>query len=182
MDPSPLYRYDTDVNRFESILVGDALQDLISMHTHQERVAKRWKPLPVTILKPRLLVSDFPTLIEFGALPVLSTRAWNALRGLLAPGVEALPLVHPSGDYVLINVLEQLDCLDETRSTLVRNDVSGRVSCVYAYAFKQDLIGGKRIFKTPPKSGAELFVNEEVRHCVESNELKGLKFKPLPMA
>jgi hypothetical protein len=181
MDPSPLYRYDTDANRFESILVGDALQDLIAMHTRQERVAQRWKPISVMAPRP-LTVGDFPSLVEFAVIPVFSKRAWDALRPLLEPAVEALPLVHPSGEYVLINVLEQLDCLDETRSTLTRNEVSGRVNRVYAYAFRQDLIEGKRIFKTPLKSAAELFVDEEFRHCVESNELKGLKFKPLPMA
>jgi hypothetical protein len=181
MDTGTLYLYRTDPDRYESILVGDALVELVAMHCEQKRRGKRWNPISVTVPR-RLAVSDFPTLIEYGAIPVLSNRAWIALRPLLDPVVEALPLVHPTGEYVLLNVLEQLDCLDETNSKLVRNDVSGRVSRVFAYAFKQDLIGGKRIFKTPLKSGAELFVNEEFRTYVESNTLKGLKFKPLPMA
>jgi hypothetical protein len=43
------------------------------------------------------------------------------------------------------------------------------------------MLVGKHIFKLPLESGAELLVDDEFRRLVESNGLRGLLFKELPL-
>lgn len=123
---------------------------------------------------------DFPTFHGTG-VPAMSGRAWSTLCSLIDSRVEALPLVHDDGELYAVNVLDMIDCLDEERSELARNKATNRVNHVYKYCIRMGMLKGKHIFKTPLKSGAEVFVDQDFRECVEENGLNGLLFRELPM-
>ena len=183
MSTGPLYHYQPDPVRFRSVSVEGDFKDLIyPLHWSNRSAAQEWKPVKVKIEDPEFPEGDFPSLTNLFYVPIFSKRAWNILSPILGSSVECLPLNYPSRDYFLINVMEQLDCLDEKRSDLSRNDASGYVNNIYEYAFREKVIAGKHIFKTPRKSAAKLYVDEGFRRTVESNGLKGLKFKPLKIA
>jgi hypothetical protein len=178
------YPYDTDVNRFDAVhLVMKGKERVLDLHFESRSVARTWKPVTVEGFDDNPGVEgDFPSLNDFSEIPIFSQRAWDALHPLIGYCCEALPIRHPSRKpYYIINVMEIIDCLDEERSELTRNDVTGRVNDVIRYAFKTKLLEGKRIFKTPLKSGAGLFFDEEFCGIVKTNKLRGLLLKQLPM-
>ena len=74
-----------------------------------------------------------------------------------------------------------VDCLDQERSELRRDDEEGYIDRVYTFCFKPGMLEGKHIFRLPPRSGRERLIDDGFRECVETNGLKGLLFKELPM-
>jgi hypothetical protein len=123
---------------------------------------------------------DFPNLSWAG--PVFSQRAWDLLGPLIASSVEALPIIHPSGKrYYIINVLDVIDCLELERCETNRNSGSLKddFSAIYVYAFKEDMIRDKHIFKAPQTKYLEEYVSEEFKRVVEKNGLVGLAFRQI---
>ncbi len=179
------YIYHPAADSFDSVMTFAQDHDrIISLHFQATSVAREWVALDVDADfddQPGEL-GDFPSLVDFNAIPIFSARAWEALKPLIGYCCEALPIKHPSGDpYFLINVLDIIDALDEKRSIVDRNSVTGRVSRVTKYSFHLDKIKDKHIFKLPLQSGAGLIVDAAFRDAVEKAGLRGLKFKPLPM-
>jgi len=124
---------------------------------------------------------DFPSLGNYNMLPVMSQRAWEALRPLIGHCCEALPIIHPSGrPYYIIHVMNTIDALDEDRSEVKRFSDDG-IMRVVRYALKSDLLEDQHIFKLPHESGGDLLVDDEFRRVVEENGLQGLIFKPIPL-
>jgi len=78
------------------------------------RLSKLWKPHPVTgKVRPW---NDYPCLnLE---IPAFSRRAVDALRDLLEPHGELLPLVSSVGEYYAFNVTTIADVLDHERSEI----------------------------------------------------------------
>lgn len=180
-----LYSYDPASSDFDGMLLfDDDRENILDLHYESRSVAEEWLPISVSdALDLRTGVTgDFPTLVDYGKIPIFSARAWEALKPLIGYCCEALPIKHPSGEaYFLINVLEIIDALDEKRSIVDRNSVTGRISRVIKYSFHLDKIKDKHIFKLPLQSGAGLIVDAGFRDAVEKAGLRGLKFKPLPM-
>lgn len=178
------YRYIPNSDEFDAVrLVMEDDEPVIGLHYESRSVAQTWSPVRVEGFNDNPDVEgDFPSLNNYSKIPVCSQRAWDALCPLIENCSEALPIIHPSENpFYIINVMEIIDCLDEEQSELVRNSATGRVSQVYKYVFKANMVEGKHVFKTPLKSGAELIVDDDVRKTVEANGLKGLIFEPLPM-
>jgi len=176
------YRYIPNSDAFDSVqLALDDDEPVVGLHYEHRSVAETWKPITVKGLDANPgLEGDFPTLNNYSKIPIFSERAWDILAPLISYCSEALRISHPSGKlFYLINVLEIIDCLDEERSDLSRNPTTGRVSRVSKYCFRTSLLQGKHVFKTPLKSGAELFVGESFREVVEENGLKGLIFEKI---
>ena len=178
------YRYRPDANHYDGVrLIMPDDEPVVGLHYDSKLVGGSWKPVSVEGFDDNPDVEgDFPSLSNYNKVPVFSQRAWDVLRPLIGYCTEALPIKHPSGQpFHIINVIEIIDCLDEEQSELVRNAATGRVSEIFKYHFKSDMLEGKHLFKTPLKSGAELFVDDAFRKAIEANGLKGLIFKPLPM-
>lgn len=183
-----IYRIIPDSDSYECIYPRVEDEDILFFFD-AEPLSAKWVPLPV-VLDERLrenvmdapipMKGDFPSL--YRPTPVFSERAWGALSPLIKGSVEALPLIHPSGDrYFAINVLDVIDCLDLATTKLTRNDVTGRVSSIQAYHFRPNLLRGKHMFKLPETKGLEVLVSEEFKQAVENNGLKGLIFWKLPL-
>lgn len=179
-----LYRYNTDRDAYQGVGVSSSDHELVlSLHFQTSVMSCTWKPLTLRVNKdgPKRQ-GDFPSLGNYSKIPIFSQRAWDALCPLIGSRTEALAVKHLSGNpYYIINVLEKVDCLDEERSEVARRSYDGRITWVYKFCLKPDLIAGKNIFKTALKSGSDVIVSEEFRRVVEDNKLKGLVFEDLPM-
>jgi Immunity protein family (Imm11) len=116
----------------------------------------------------------------YGPTPVFSHRAWNALQPRVTRSVEALPIFLPSGEPLFaINVLDLVDCLDQATTQLSRSNVTGRVSSVQRYGFKDGACEGKVMFKTPETKGLEVLVTDTFKRAVEANHLRGVIFRKI---
>jgi len=182
-----LYLLNTDVNQYAGIRCDDP-DDVESNYVFDSYYAsdsliKSWQPPhAIRIAYDWMKEADFLGSFDHANSPVMNERAWAVLKPLIGYCCEALPIIHPNGlQYFIIHVMEEIDALDEERSESTRNDVTGRVNQILKYALKEDLIQGKHIFRLPLESGSDLLLSEEFRKTVESNNLKGLIFEPIPM-
>jgi hypothetical protein len=176
-----LYVYRPDSNYFAGI--GFSLQDderVVDAHFTDSRVGDEWiAPVARVYKEDPEPQGDFPTVYNYGKIPVVSQRAWDVLRPLIGYCCEALPIIHPTGKpFYMIHVLETIDCLDEERSE-VKRFTDGGIMRILRYSFKEQMLEGKHIFKLPVTSSSGLFVDEVFRSAVERNELKGLLFREL---
>ncbi len=114
---------------------------------------------------------------------MMSERAWTALKPIIGDACEALPVIHPfAGTYFLIHVMRTIDALDVDASEVDRYQSGDkRIARIYRYSFRPKLIEGKHIFKLPRDCGRSLIVDDEFRKAVEANQLRGLRFRELPM-
>ncbi|GIW96756.1 MAG: hypothetical protein KatS3mg111_0089 [Pirellulaceae bacterium] len=177
------YRYHPDANNYAGIMLRPEDRDVIKIRHVTSPIADEWVPVEVLDIEDNPSThGDFPSLVNYNMIPVMSLRAWDALRPLIGYCCEALPIIHPSGKpYYIIHVMETIDALDEERSELSRNRVTGRVSAVYRYALRPASLSGKHIFKLPLESGDELLVDDAFRQAVVQHGLKGLLFNPIPL-
>jgi len=181
------YRYRPDADNFAGIgfeweIDSSEEKRVLGVHNIDYPVIAEWTP-PVAhgFEDNPPTEGDFPSLSNYWRIPVMSQRAWAALRPLIGDCCEALPIVHPSGQpFYIIHVMQTIDALDDERSELWRNPATGRVGDISCYAFKYELLAGKHIFKLPRESGGELLVDDEFRKAVEQHGLKGLLFHPVP--
>jgi hypothetical protein len=179
------YQYWPAANNYAGIgFSEDDKEWVVDLHFTDAPLAKEWNvPAAHGFEDYPEAEGDFPSLSNYNHIPVMSQRAWDVLRPLIGDCCEALPIVYPTGEpYFIIHVMKTIDGLDAEKSNLTRNATTGRVNWIYKYAFKPGLLEGQHIFKLPLESGAGLFVDDVFRQAVEANQLKGLKFNPLPMA
>lgn len=180
-----LFRYKPDVNRYacaeivENHLIGElpsGVVPIVDRFNEGNILASLWTPVEIIVDGSIGPLSDFLGLPE--DIPVFSRKAWEILSSLIANDVEALPLASSEGEYVAINCLKIMDCLDQTRSSLTRRP-DGRVQKVISYAFKSDCFQGKHIIKLPESKNLETLVSEEFVKLVHANSLVGSLFLPL---
>jgi len=182
------YRYDPDANNFAGIgfeweIDSPEEKRVLGVHDIDHPVITAWPP-PVAhgFDDNPPAEGDFPSLSNYNMIPVMSQRAWDALRPLIGYCCEPLPIIHPSGQpFYIIHVMETIDALDDERSELRQSQIDGRVNRIFKYAFRKDLLASKHIFKLPTKSGGELLVDDEFRKAVEQHGLQGLLFDPVQL-
>ena len=128
-------------------------------------------------------IGDFPHLWGVGC-GVLAKPALDALRDLLAPYVEFLPLVSKEGEFTAFKVLRFADALDRDKSKidwfpqLKKDTGKPRVAReVRRYAFVESRLRDEVIFRLPemPLSGP-VFVTERFMSVVRTHSLRGFKF------
>jgi hypothetical protein len=177
------YIYRPDANSLAGI--GFSMADnerIVQVHYTDTPIMFQWTaPIAHGFTEDVETQSDFPSLSNFWRIPVMTEHAWDSLRPLIGYCCEALPIVHPSGEpFFIIDVMDTVDCLDGDRSE-VKRFTDGGIMRVVRYSLRKETAQGKHIFKLPGHSGGELIVDEEFRRIVESNGLKGLLFKELPL-
>jgi hypothetical protein len=186
------YEYDPDANSFVGVgfhvgPVGDDNDDstkVTRLHWSDTPVRASWKTLACHGFDDNPQeVGDFPSVSDKRKIPMLSERAWKILKPIIGDACEALPVLHPfRGTYYLIHVMRTIDALDASASAVDRSAIGDkRIRRIYRYAFKDDLIKGKHIFKLPLLSGSGLIVDDIFRKAVEDHGLRGLRFDELPM-
>lgn len=163
------YLYHPHANQYLGVMLHPVDSDIIQIRSRPSPAAEEWTPIPVTMPDENPEEEgDFPSLIDYRSIPMMSQRAWNALRPLIGDCCEALPIAYPTGEpFFLIHVMQTIDSLDADRSEVRRSKIDGRISRIYKYKFRNELLRGKHIFKLSRESGGELFVDDEFRKIVE---------------
>ena len=143
------------------------------------RLAKLWKPLRV---KGRVQpYQDFPGVNL--VYPAFSKRACDALRDMLEPNGELLPLNSDCGEYYFYNIATVIDALDVANSKCFffseRPSLAVRID---SFAFHEEKLAGGTIFRIvewPIKTIVSNHFVDRVRDC----GLNGFNFRkiwPLP--
>jgi len=142
-----------------------------------KKVKHLWKPFPFRFEERKKRISDFPYLST--RLHAISERALAVLKDMIAPYAEILPLNIENSDQVFyaLNVLQTYD-IDATRSDCIGENI---VSYVLTHAFPCDVLPQTPIFRVVHATHGlyfvdKLYISEEFRNLVESNNLKGLLF------
>jgi hypothetical protein len=184
------YAYEPDADAFAGVTFVNFSSEadersVVDLHWDDSPYGATWKPLECVGFDdnpPR--IGDFPSVSDYNRVPMMSSKAWESLRPVIANFCEPLAVKHPfQGEYFLVHVLRTINALDESRSEVERRSFEDpRIRQVLQYAFKQDMIDGIHIFKLPNKSGSELIVDDLFRRTVEAKGLQGLIFRELPMA
>jgi len=179
------YTYEPDANAFAGVGFMDDSSEILDLHWKDSLVGGSWQVLECVGFEDNPQeVGDFPSVSNYNRVPMMSSRAWDALRPIIGNVCELLPVKHPfHGDYFLVHVLKTVDALDEQASEIERRSPNdARIRQVSRYAFKYDMIGECHLFKLPNKSGSELIVDGFFKQTVEQHNLKGLIFKELDLA
>ena len=139
------------------------------------RRGKHWTPIRLEIVDEEGpgLPSDFPDYA--GYAPLFSPRAWQALEPLIAPDVQALPVIGVHGELFAINVTTILrGALDLDRSECVINEATKSVSAVYRYYLHSSAIGKSHIFKLEETKRLKVYLSDEFKKAVEAAGLVSL--------
>lgn len=109
---------------------------------------------------------------------MLSARAVAALRPLIGPHGEFLPVAADFGAYAIFNCFIEIDALDQEHTEGSRFPSSGRFMEIFRYALHADrLVDPPPIFRLLDR--APLFVTDTFRAAVEQHRLTGFVFQPI---
>ncbi len=119
--------------------------------------------------------SDFPCLS--GTVPVLSSHAFELLYPHLKGSCQFFYCTGEEEDFVLLNILDKVDALDENSSEI--NYFEGKILEVRQPVLKNLDYSNNFIFKlkSAPRNGE--FVNQAFVDIVTKNKLKGFEFIPV---
>lgn len=165
-----VYLLRSDVDSFRTVnAIHKAGRDVLSGLCGRP-VGDNWTPVRVRMggLKP---VGDVTSL---GAhLPVFGPRAIEALRDLIEPYGELLPLHCGDQQWFAYHVTFFADCLDYEKIQGDRFD-DGRMYAITSYAFLPARVRDLIVFRTPGLAG-DLFVTEPFKSRVETAGLTGFR-------
>ncbi|WP_029233199.1 imm11 family protein [Butyrivibrio sp. VCB2006] len=109
-------------------------------------------------------------------MPIVDKAALNILQALIGEDAELLPMMRGNEEVYGINVLTLLDALDYEKSECVKFS-DGKIMAIRRYAFIENEVQGRHIFKLSDESHGAPFVSEYFKKIVEENGLTGFKFE-----
>lgn len=142
-----------------------------------------WVPLPLFAGEPRRKVGNFAK--SWGGGILVDSHSCEILQPALAGLCELLPML-PYGrkTFYVMNVLECVDCLDETATHWRVSKHSGIRYGIDKYVFSKDRLSAANIFTIP--QSPEIMVatglgssTPTFKSIVDRNKLTGLKFREL---
>ena len=175
--PERIHRLSADPDHPWLTVADPADQERLESLLSGRPMGAEWTPLAMRIddAGPEgrsAELTDFP---RVGCpVPVFSRRAADALRDLLLPHGELLPLA--GVPCVAFNVTTVLDALDEQRSKLIRH--AGRVMQVRRFELRPEALGAP-VFRLASIVRSDPFVTEEFRERVLAAGLTGVTTKPV---
>jgi hypothetical protein len=124
-----------------------------------------WRPFRVRLRRERA-TGDFFFLAD--CWPAVNPRAWAAVRDVVGSSAEVLPLDLESGEELLL--LNVLDRVPLAEGAGVSRDATGRLHWVYRFAFREQDVADKVIFKacesTAPSSSHSLANSAQMRFMI----------------
>jgi hypothetical protein len=140
----------------------------------------RWIPPKMRLIeldqrRRRLPVSDYPKYLP--GVPILSVRAVDALRDLIEPRGEILPIASDKDKWFFFNTTCVIDALDVDRSVVDVSDVDGRIMFVEQHVFKPNVLDDAVIFKLPQLTYSRVYVTPLFAERVRSVGLVGFDFR-----
>jgi hypothetical protein len=168
-----IYKYQPDSDSFDSVLLKESDFPIRRLFSKGKKITQDLSGLELESYEVGQL-GDFPSL--HGWIPVVSLEAWEKMKDKTDGAVQPLMVKCGATDYVMLNVLDVVDCLDKENSILIQNTITKQVSSIEKYSFFEENLEGKMIFKLPETSDLEAYVTEDFRVLVEDKKLKGLYF------
>ncbi|MEI8212564.1 MAG: hypothetical protein WCI02_10475 [Planctomycetota bacterium] len=145
-----------------------------------EPLSKIWKPL--VVLGRVRSFNDYPKLALL--IPAFSRRAVDALQDFLEPNGEALPLIHPAGEYYAYNCRTIVEILNHDKTVANWSCVEPRMaSNVRFFSIYSDRLTGLTIFRMREMPN-RVFVTSPFVERVNQTGLNGFHFKkvwPFPV-
>ncbi len=175
-----IWTVSADVNNYWTVeVINDQMYwEMLTYDVNGQSLRNRWPNLSVRTLQEDRIGGNFPGMS--GSLLVVDQKAYQVVQSIVSEFTETLPLTCIDDGYdelVAINVTTVLDCLDHEQSDLTRfND--GRVMWVDKHVFDMECVKGVPIFKIVEHRLNRIYVNDDFKHAVEQNGLKGLIFQP----
>jgi len=170
-----------DVDRFQYFLT-DPITDYRRLYMDGSPVGDQWVPPKVYVQYLKKPVGDFYNANH--SVLITSARATETLYKHFKWAGELLPLPYKEQTFMLLNVTQCIDVLDEDRTEFCMGKTSGVRLGITQYAFRPDRFVGTSLFKIPQYNGSEIFVVEgvndsstEFREDVAAAGLKGLRFR-----
>ena len=174
-----IYLLKSNPERYESFCFKNE-NDADVIYQFDGTPISHWVPISVETDNENSCVklgSDFPSLI--GHIPIFSQRAADALKHILEPNGQLLPLDYNKGKYYAFNVTKLIDALDIERSDIVRFS-TGRIMDIIRYEFiANKLDKDLTIFKLLPTPTLRVFVTDTFAQLINSNGLTGFDLKPV---
>jgi hypothetical protein len=133
-----------------------------------------WVPFEVERMHEGEL-SNAPGLIS--SIPVFDKKAVEAVKDLIAGSAEVLPLICREGEFYAINITQVLNCIDYEKADFETFSDGKRIMMFNKYAFIENIVKEKHIFKIIDAPRSRPFVSEEFRQRVIMSDLKGFDFE-----
>lgn len=175
-----VYSIELDSDNYQSLEPVNLDADWEAMYKFNGRPVQAWEPLRVAVAvedqqTEPLPRSDFPSL--FANVPVLSARAIDVLSSLVGENGQLLPLeCEDCGDYVIFNVTNVVDALDEKCSEIVRFPDGKKVLDIKHFVFVPSKLRDVDIFKLPQQPLGQVFVTDRFVKTVRDAGLVGINF------
>lgn len=147
----------------------------------KDRAKLSWQPYQLReVWTPQPVIGDVPAFSDYpcvSMIPAFSQRAVTALRDLLEPNGELLPLDTDVGNFFVFNILSKSEAFDRDRAIakFVPESAKETAFSIDRYEFHEDLIGKHDIFRIreyPPG----VYVSEEFRNRAQAAYLNGMNF------
>lgn len=175
-----VYSIELDSDNYQGLELVNLDADWEAMYRFDGTPVHAWEPLRVAIVvenkeTDHLPRSDFPSL--FANVPVLSGRAVDVLSALVGENGQLLPLdCEGCGNYVILNVTNVVDALDEKRSQIIRFPDGKKVLDIKHFVFIPSKLGNVDIFKLPQQPLGQVFVTDRFVKAVREAGLVGINF------
>ena len=137
-----------------------------------------WKPILLDFSKDNDIfeLGDYPSF----SLPVCSKNAVTILSKEITGCLEFLPVItyfKCDSQFFIMNVIKVISAIDYSRSQYKCFRDGKRILAFQKYAFIEDVVKDKIIFKTADEKLSSPFVTQAFIDIVVKNKLKGFKFK-----
>ena len=170
-----IWRLAADVNQYANFTSNPKLTHDQMLSFDGRSKIEHWNP-PVL---QRIESDSSPVgdAVGFDMGFLVSENAVSLFSDLCPKSIEFLPLYYGNTEYYIPNVLGVVDCLDRQKSKCLYSSGSKqRVLMVNKYAFNEDLIDGKCIFRLKDEPFRGPFVTEKIVSAIRSSGLSGFCF------
>ena len=174
----PAYELDADVRHFQGYVLAD-IEDLrVLEQLYGTPHQGRWRPIRVELDRESKPAphGDFPCNFLGGIYPALGQRAVEALRDLLEPVGELLPVECDAEPLWFYNCTRFADVFDEAASDFSRSPSTGRVMTIRRAAWRPE-VERETLFRIAHRHRSAVYVTDVVVERMRSAGLRGYKLR-----
>ena len=116
-----------------------------------------------------------------GLAPIVHERLATNLRSLAGDSIQLIPVTlrgisSQPGNYVILNVLKEIACLDQEASSIWKPSV--RPAWIRKAVIRRSLASGQHVFRLA-ESKYDIVVSRAVKEVLEAERVSGVKLVPL---